>query len=158
MAKNNFDNQLHPSRCVRRSSTKKEMFMKTSFYSFLILSLNTLYLIEATNIYDAIVSSFEEDGHKVFCVLMLTFENQAFAQNDVPIVAVNISDPKVDLKNSCKNYVIALRTLQDMKQLDRKQFRVKIRLTFLINHIFKGIFFISDSLVTLNLQLSFKKR
>ena len=140
MAKNNFDNQLHPSRCVRRSSTKKEMFMKTSFYSFLILSLNTLYLIEATNIYDAIVSSFEEDGHKVFCVLMLTFENQAFAQNDVPIVAVNISDPKVDLKNSCKNYVIALRTLQDMIQLDRKQFRVKLRLTVFNKSYFQSYF------------------
>ena len=140
MAKNNFDNQLHPSRCVRRSSTKKEMFMKTSFYSFLILSLNTLYLIEATNIYDAIVSSFEEDGHKVFCVLMLTFENQAFARNDVPIVAVNISDPKVDLKNSCKNYVIALRTLQDMIQLDRKQFRVKLRLTVFNKSYFQSYF------------------
>ena len=102
------------------------MVIKTYFYFIVFLSLNPVHLIEAANIYDAIVSSFEEDGHKVFCVLMLTFENQAFAQNDVPIVAVNISDPKVDLKNSCKNYIIALRTLQDMKQLDRKQFRVKI--------------------------------
>ena len=116
------------------------MVIKTYFYFILCLSLNPLHLIEAANIYDAIVSSFEEDGHRVFCVLMLTFENQEFARNDVPIVAVNISDPKVDLKNSCKNYIIALRTLQDMIQLDRKQFRVKLRLTVFNKSYFQSYF------------------
>ena len=103
------------------------MFIKSSLFLIFILPLNSVSLIQAANVYNAVFSSFEKDGTKVFCVLMLTSENQAFTSNDVPVIAVNISDVKVDLKKSpCKNYVIAIRNLEDIKRLDKRQLRVKI--------------------------------
>ena len=132
------------------------MFVQRSLYLISILFLNPLSLTEASNIYDAIISSFEEDGSKVFCVLMLTSETQAFTSNNVPVLAVNISDAKVDLRNSpCKNYVIAFRNLEDIIQLYKRQLRVFLQnfqlFLFYIN-------FTLDSLETQNLQLSFEKR
>ena len=99
--------------------------MKRALYLIFFLSLNPALLIEAANVYNTITSSFEEDGSKVFCVLMLKFENQVFAGSDIPIVTVNMSDQKVDFKKStCKNYVITLRNPGDINHLDRRQLRV----------------------------------
>ena len=132
------------------------MFVQRALYLISILFLNPLSLTRASNIYDAVISSFEEDGSKVFCVLMLTSETQAFTSNNVPVLAVNISDAKVDLRKSpCKNYVIALRNLEDILQLYKRQLRVFLQ-NFQLVLIY--INFIFNSLETQNLQLSFKKR
>ena len=107
------------------------MFVERFLYLISILFLNPLSLTRASNIYDAIISSFEEDGSKVFCVLILTSETQAFTSFNVPVLAVNISDAKVDLsKSPCKNYVIALRNLEDIIQLYKRQLRVMISYIF----------------------------
>ena len=148
---------MPPIRCNRNIATNFDMFVQRYLYLISILFLNPLSLTRASNIYDAIISSFEEDGSKVFCVLMLTSETQAFTSNKLPVLAVNISDAKVDLRKSpCKNYVIALRNLEDIIQLYKRQLRVMI--SYFLQDFLFYINFILDSLETQNLQLSFKKR
>ena len=98
-----------------------------NFEKFLFLTLALAKTIEANDILDVVIDTFEEE-HKAFCVILMSETFQRISSSRIPIIATDFFNPPNDLKATsdlCKNHVFVVKNLNDLTNIDKRQLHVR---------------------------------
>ena len=94
---------------------------------FLFLTLALAKMIEAKDVLDVVIDTFEEDNN-VFCVVLLSKTFQRISSSKIPIIAADFFNPPNDLKATsdlCKNHVFVVKNVKDLTNIDKRKFHVR---------------------------------
>ena len=98
-----------------------------NFEKFLFLTLALAKTIEANDILDVVIDTFEEQN-KAFCVVLLSETFPRISSSRIPIIATDFFNPPNDLKATsdlCKNHVFVVKNVKDLTNIDKHKFHVR---------------------------------